>query len=723
MVTALSYNTYFKMSENTENTLSAYLGHDFQIKLMWQLLVEPEFAEKVLPNLAIEYFDDPNLKRLYVIILEYYQEFGKVPNLQNQSIQQAINQYKTPNNSIEEESLFSVLKRVELWNERVLNKEMLHDGAAIQSSTNEFIKQQEYRKLGEHILEKTKNGEIRKKQTLGGIEDKIQKISHIGDDEDYGIEVIDGIDRALRKEFRQTIPTGVDVIDALTGGGLGKSEIGVILTPSGVGKTTLLTKIANTGYEIGKNVAQIVFEDTAEQIQRKHFTIWSGVPLSKMDIEEENAKANRIAHAKAEELKGKGHLIIKKFSQENTTMMDIRNWIIRYQKKWGYKFDLVVLDYLDCLESHKKTTDRTEAEFQIIKSFEAMAADFDIPAWTAIQTNRSGFDAEFVEAYQTGGSIKRIHKAHFFMSVAKTPDQKEANLANIRIIKARFAQDGQTFRDCIFNNDTMQIIIEDDRYKFSRVNKYTKHLDETDVENIEKQATKVSAQQVIAEKISERYDQIIEKANINTIIEPVKDITEHSPTEINDLLKKNAELLVDTNTEITNKHIEDIKTDIDKDILKRVMTDDKLLEIDETATIIEKITESDTIIPVQPLSEPNGLKITFELNKKESFGWNGQSGKTENEIINQSEIKLEDIKTETIPKSDEINRIVREYSPPKTENTEQKIPLTEKFETKINVKEEEKKLIINPDSPQNGNKSIQEMLAKLRKNQDVIKKE
>lgn len=83
-----------------------------------------------------------------------------------------------------------------------------------------------------------------------------------------------------------------------------------------------------------------------------------------------------------------------------------------------------------------------------------MAGDFNIPCWSAIQSNRTGFDAEFVEAHQSGGSIKRIQKAHFFMSVAKTPEQKEAHLANIRIIKARFAADGQTFRDCIFNNDT-----------------------------------------------------------------------------------------------------------------------------------------------------------------------------------------------------------------------------------------------------------------------------
>ena len=430
------------MAENTEHTLSAYLGPEFQQRLMWQLLVEPEFAEKTIPNLAIEYFDDPYLKRLFIIILEYFKAHEKVPNLQNQSIQQAINTYKTPNNIIEEESLFAVIKKIELWNERVINKQILYEGDVVRRETTNFIKQQEYRKTGEFIITSTKNGDIKKKTTISSIEEKFQKIQHIGDDEDYGISVFDNIEHALRKEFRQTIPTGVGVIDTLTGGGLGKQEIGVILTPSGVGKTTLLTKIANSAYDECKNVCQIIFEDTAQQIQRKHFTIWSSSALSRLDDEFENTRVNRIAHEKAIKMSGKGNLVIKRFSQENTTMMDIRKWMIGYQKKFGIKFDILVLDYLDCLESHKKTPDRNEAELVIIKSFEALAADFDIPAWTAIQTNRSGFNAEYVEAYQTGGSIKRVQKAHFFMSVAKTADQKEANLASIRIIKARFAQDG-----------------------------------------------------------------------------------------------------------------------------------------------------------------------------------------------------------------------------------------------------------------------------------------
>lgn len=504
------------MSEHIENTLTAYLGPEFQQRLMWQLLVEPEFAEKTLPDLAVEYFDNPNLKRLFIIILEFYKEYEKVPNLQNQSIHQAINKFKTPNNIIEEESLFSLIKRIELWNERVVNKQQLHDGDIVQKATNGFIKQQEYRKIGEYIIDKTKSGDIKSKYTIAHIEEKFQKISHIGEEVDDCEEVIDNIDSALRKEFRKTIPTGIEVIDALTGGGLGRSEIGIILTPSGVGKTTILTKIANTAYEDGKNVAQIIFEDTKDQVKRKHYTIWSGIALSKIDDNLELVRER--VHAKAKAIKGNGRLIIKRFSQENTTMVDVRKWMLSYQKKWGFKFNILVLDYLDCLESHKKSLDRNESELVIIKSFEALASDLDIPSWSAIQSNRQGFDAELVEAHQTGGSIKRIQKAHFFMSVAKTPDQKEAGLANIRIIKARFASDGQTFRDARFNNDTMEIIIEDDRFKFNKLSKGKKHHDSDDIDKLESDISKIH---VAVSQYSESAS--IDRANNDTVNDVARD--------------------------------------------------------------------------------------------------------------------------------------------------------------------------------------------------------
>jgi replicative DNA helicase len=671
------------MSEQTENTLTAYKGPEFQQKLMWQLLVEPEYAEKTIPILAVEYFDDPNIKRLFLIMLEYVKAYGKAPNLQNQSIVQAINEFKTPGNQIEEELLFAVIERIKLWNERILNQSLMHDGEAVQKSTNEFIKQQEIRKLGETILIKVKNGDIKSKFFLQEFEEKVQKIATIGIEEDCGSDVIEGLEFALTKEFRKTIPTGVTVIDDLTGGGLGKGEIGLILTPSGVGKTTLLTKIANTARENNYNVLQVIFEDTKPQIQRKHVTIWTKIPLSQLDEQHELALQKSQYHINNE--LGPGRLTIKKFSQEDTTMRDVKDYILREQKKWGFKFDILVLDYLDCLESHKRTMDRNEAELVIVKSFEALASDLDIPCWSAIQSNRSGFDAELVEAHQSGGNIKRLQKAHFFMSVAKTPDQKEASLANIRIIKARFAQDGQTFKDCIFNNDTMQIIIKDDRYVGGAAYQNRKKLtDEVIEEN--------------ARKIEEHGRGI----GMHTIISTAMPEVPENPLE--------------------------------RDMRKKFMEQNNIVDPPYTVILPEPETNISVIKPEYTVKDKN--EDTFELEDKpiENAEWNKQNSGENTEWNKQNVINdgVNEGATEGV--NDGVNKNVEpileldgsieavKHEEIKTEIT----PTVKKIYTeteKFNLIEAEKKLNRDPDEVSPAQKHLHDYLVKLRVNDCVNKKE
>ena len=686
------------MSENTDNTLTSYLGPEFQQRLMWQLLVEPEFAEKTIPSLAIEYFDDPNLKRLFMIMLEFYKEFEKVPNLQNQSILQAIAKYRSPNNTIEEESLSAVIKRIELWNERIINKQLLYDGDVVRNQTTWFIKQQEYRKIGEFIIGKTKTGEMKNKSTIANIEEMFQKVAHIGDEEDYGIDVFDNIKHALRKEFRQTIPTGIGVIDLLTGGGLGKGEIGVILTPSGVGKTTALTKIANSAYDEKKNVCQIVFEDTKEQIQRKHFTIWSGIPLSKID--DNNEKVEKIAVAKCEEMKGSGKLVIKKFSQENTTMMDIRKWMINYQKKYGFKFDILVLDYLDCLESHKKSPDRNEAELVIIKSFEALASDFDIPAWTAIQTNRSGFNAEYVEAYQTGGSIKRIQKAHFFMSVAKTKEQQEANFANIRILKARFAKDGQAFDDCIFNNDTMQIIIEDKRYPVQT--KGLKHHDSEDVDKLDETA------KALQKKSSDIDLHVaVNKQTMGTLLERINDPT------INDYIPdRDAPIDINQFVPKIEKEVVNEPDDVNEGAIEGAVggaKNDELLDIEDIP--IERV-KNDGVNDGVSEGVNDGVNLnsaSVPPEKDDKIGWSGQSFTVG---TNEKEVKLEDIPP-LIIKKEEIISVEKEK---KSEEIQIISPQV------IRNVEEIIKNFTDPDAPSNEHMEMYERIKKAEKHQNILGK-
>jgi len=263
-----------------------------------------------------------------------------------------------------------------------------------------------------------------------------------------------------------------------------------------------------------------------------------------------------------------------------------------------------------------------------------MASDFDIPAWSAIQSNRSGFDSEFVEAHQTGGSIKRIQKAHFFMSVAKTPDQKEAQLANIRIIKARFAQDGQTFKDCTFDNDKLEIVIQDAKYANVKPFRGMKKYDTGDIDKMEEHAdnineipdaNKPSTTTMIHEHLSQFEEEAIKKASDDTINDTVNDTVKNETEEykraLNDYIeKKNTaeEQIEKAIPELAEKIIsgaikddEILILDVDETPNQPVIIENTLPIIEETTEIIDEYFEltGDTII--EKVDEP---EVKFEEN-------------------------------------------------------------------------------------------------------------
>jgi replicative DNA helicase len=444
------------MSENI-STFTGYLGPDFQQKLFWQILTEYEFGEKIFPHLEVSYFDDDNMKRLFMVMSKYFDDNKKITNLFNKSIYHAISKYKNSRDITEEDTLNSIVRKIELWNDGVLNGTITADGDVIQTETFLFIKQQEYKKLAGKINAYITTGEIKEKNTLYEIEDTIKKISEIGDEEDYGSDLFDDMESVFEKNFRQPIPTGIDAIDEATGGGLGKGEMGIVLAASGAGKSTILTKFANSAVDKAeKNVLQIIFEDTKEQIKRKHFVLWT--PKAKLSTFDDMAEEIRNSVERKKE-SIRGNLIIKRFPQEGITMPFIHQWIKRYEKKMGIKFHMLVLDYLDCVESHKKSSDQTQSEIAVVKYFESMAAELDIPCWSAIQSSRAGFNAEWIDATQMGGSIKRAQKSHFLMSIGRTDEQMYDGRANIKILKARFAKSGVLFENAIFDNDSMEINI------------------------------------------------------------------------------------------------------------------------------------------------------------------------------------------------------------------------------------------------------------------------
>lgn len=216
--------------------------------------------------------------------------------------------------------------------------------------------------------------------------------------------------------------------------------------------TTILTKFANSAYNTGANVLQIFFEDNINDILRKHYTIWSGYrPDEQPEHKEE------IVDVIKEVGNRKNSLKLLKLPSFGVSVSDIKSRLRKLEFE-GFKTDLLIIDYVDCISSERKIEgEEWKGEGVIMRSLEAMTDEFEIALWTATQGSRDSISSEVVTTDQMGGSIKKAQIGHIVVSVGKTLEQKEYNLATLTLLKSRIGKDGIIFQNCMFDNEYLQI--------------------------------------------------------------------------------------------------------------------------------------------------------------------------------------------------------------------------------------------------------------------------
>jgi replicative DNA helicase len=148
-----------------------------------------------------------------------------------------------------------------------------------------------------------------------------------------------------------------------------------------------------------------------------------------------------------------------KLASDTYNMSQIKN-IVRKMIADGTKVDLIMLDYIDCVTPESTSKDEWKAEGSVMRGFEAMCHELNLVGWTATQGNRSSISSDVVTTDQMGGSIKKAQVGHVIISIAKSLQQKEMNLATIAITKSRLGKDGVVFENCKFNNELLEIDIE-----------------------------------------------------------------------------------------------------------------------------------------------------------------------------------------------------------------------------------------------------------------------
>ena len=417
-----------------------YLGNTFQIQLINQLILNKDFARAIIDVLDSKYFDNQYFKIIAQLIKEYYVKYESVPT------------FETLDQLTRSEISSDGARKIVLDTLIQIRDVSFEGHQFVIEKALKFCKQQELQKVMTKAQKIIDKGDF---ESYDQLEEMVNKALQVGEIEEGEHDVFTNLDQVLDEDYRHPIPMGIPGIDNLLKGGLAKGELGVILAPTGVGKTTVLTKICNHAFNLGYNVLQIFFEDNPKIIQRKHFTLWTGIAPDELSFHKD------VVMEKVRDIKENttNKLILKKYASDTLTMSQIKNQI-RKMIAEGTKIDMISLDYIDCVVPDKNLGDEWKSEGSVMRGFEAMCHELDVAGWTATQGNRSSISSDVVTTDQMGGSIKKAQVGHVIISVAKSLQQKEMKLATIAITKSRIGRDGIVFENCKFDNELMEIDTE-----------------------------------------------------------------------------------------------------------------------------------------------------------------------------------------------------------------------------------------------------------------------
>ena len=408
------------------DTLSKY-GQSFQSKVVSALITDNKFLDTISEITTPKFFENDANKWIISEILSYHEEYRKPPTL---------DVFKSQLSKVDNE----VLKKTVV-------EQLRHVFTQIGNVDLDYIKDE----FTNFCINQNLKGVILQSVDLlqagsyDRIKDLVDSAMKVGQQTDLGMDYIEDYDERMEDLKRTTVPTRWNPINDLMDGGLGPGELGVVVAPSGVGKTWILTAIGAEAVRNGLSVVHYTMELSEHYVGARYDTVFTGIPSVDLKDKKEEVKS------KIKNLQGK--LLIKYFPPKGVTVKKLQTHIEK-MITLDNKPDVIIVDYADLLLSHSNKSDSTYAEQGgVYIDLRGMSGELEIPIWTASQTNRSAIDSEVIEADKIADSYAKVMNADFIMSWSRKSKDKLNDTARAHIMKNRFGPDGITF-PCKMNTNT-----------------------------------------------------------------------------------------------------------------------------------------------------------------------------------------------------------------------------------------------------------------------------
>ena len=409
-------------------------GKDFQEKFCQLILKDRMFCDQIEEVLDIQFLELKYLRVFVKKVFAYREKYEVHPTIRTM--------LTLMRSELDDEN-DAIQKQVRDYFSRIYKSDMEVEGEEyIKDTSLDFCKKQV---LKEAML---KSVGLLKNSSFDEISSTINEALKLGCDNNFGYDYLKDFEQRFEIKARNPVSTGWSHIDALAKGGLGKGELGVVIAPTGAGKSMVLVHLGAQAIKAGKNVVHYTLELADTVVASRYDSCITGVPLKDLFTFKEQI------YETVQDLEG--GLIVKEYPTKSASTRTLENHLEKLRQR-DFKVDMILVDYGDLL---KPNVVRKEKRMELESTYEelrAIAQKNDCPVWTASQTNRSGLNAEVITMESISEAFNKCFVADFIFSVSRTIEHKNENTGRMFVAKNRFGPDGLVYP---LNMDTSNVTIE-----------------------------------------------------------------------------------------------------------------------------------------------------------------------------------------------------------------------------------------------------------------------
>ena len=427
------------MINNKDNETFSRFGKKFQENMCQLMLEDRPFYDQISEVLNINFFEKKYLQIFIETLMRHREKYSTHPNFEVM-----MTLLRTELNHHDK----ATSKQVREFFARIKSSDGIEEAQWIKDKAIDFCRKQV---LKAAMLQSVK---LLKSSSFDEIEKVIQDALKLGTDNNFGHEYHK--DALARFEIinRAPISTGWDRMDEICKGGLGKNELGVVIAPTGAGKSMVLVHLAAQGLRQGKTVVYYTLELKDTVVGGRFDSNLTGIPLSELKNRKEEV-LDKIQDVD-------GSLIIKEYPTKSASVQTIKNHIEKLKKR-GIEPDMVLVDYADLLRPSRASSEKRHELEETYEGLRALAQIYEIPVWTASQTNRSGLNAEVITMEAISEAFNKCFVADFIFSLSRTVQDKQSNKGRVFIAKNRNGPDGMIFQSFVDWSDvTIKILDRDE---------------------------------------------------------------------------------------------------------------------------------------------------------------------------------------------------------------------------------------------------------------------